>query len=67
MCLVGECGEFMVVRVDKTRHVADLMRMTGVRRIESGVPLYALRQTEEQPSGERTAVDPPSSELQTRE
>ncbi len=39
----GEDGEFMVIRVDRSRNSADLMKMTGIRRVEEGVPLAALR------------------------
>lgn len=45
--VAGEPGEFMVVEVDQRRHTADLIRMTGIRKVESGVPLFALRRIEE--------------------
>jgi hypothetical protein len=41
--VAGEEGEFMVIRVDRERRSADLMKMTGIRRVEEGVPLTALR------------------------
>jgi hypothetical protein len=47
--------------------VADVMRMTGVRRIESGVPLYALRPVQDQARAERPSLDISASELQTQE
>jgi hypothetical protein len=41
--VAGEEGEFMVIRVDRARHSADLMKMTGIRRVEEGVSLTGLR------------------------
>ncbi len=32
----GEVEEYMVIRVDAARHLADLMRMSGIRRVEEG-------------------------------
>ncbi|HEY2861665.1 MAG TPA: hypothetical protein VGJ21_24915 [Terracidiphilus sp.] len=33
---------FVVLRVDEARHLADLLRLGAVRKIETGVPLAAL-------------------------
>jgi hypothetical protein len=41
--VVGETGEFMVIRVDRPRKTADLMRMTEIRRVEEGVSLRVIR------------------------
>jgi hypothetical protein len=45
--VTGEEGEFMVIRVDRARRSADLMKMTGIRRVEEGVPLTTLRPVNE--------------------
>ncbi|HEY3706563.1 MAG TPA: hypothetical protein VGL22_15990 [Terracidiphilus sp.] len=34
---------FLILRVDKTRHLADLLRRGAVRKVEGGVPLALLR------------------------
>jgi hypothetical protein len=33
----------MVIRADRSRNSADLMKMTGIRSVQEGVPLTALR------------------------
>ena len=35
--------EFVVLRIDGERHLADLLRLGPVHKMESGVPLIALR------------------------
>jgi hypothetical protein len=34
---------FVVLRVDESRHLADLLRLGPVHKMETGVPLTALR------------------------
>ncbi len=46
----GEDEEYMVIRVDAARHVADVIRMSGVRRVGEGVSLRALRPLREEKS-----------------
>jgi hypothetical protein len=41
--VVGKEGEYMVICVHPERHVADLIRMTGIRRVEEDVSLRAIR------------------------
>jgi len=50
VCVMGERGEYMIIRVDRKRHLADLMHMGAVRRVEEGVPLQALRPLREEKS-----------------
>ena len=40
--VVGQDADYVVLRVDHARHVADLMPTTGTRRVEEGVSLRAL-------------------------
>lgn len=39
---------FVVLRVDEARHVADLLRLGSVHKIEAGVPLASLRLVSDQ-------------------
>jgi len=41
--VVGAEDNFVVIRVDRRRHHADLMYMAGARRVETCVPLFAIR------------------------
>jgi hypothetical protein len=54
--VVGSDQEYMVIRVDRKRHMADLMRMSAVPRVESGVLLVALRPV---PEISRVLATPP--------
>jgi hypothetical protein len=38
----GRDEVFVILRVDKTRHLADLLRQGSVRKVESGIPLALL-------------------------
>jgi len=42
--LIGEQGVYLVVRVDRRRHCADLMLMGSNARMEFGIHLSAIRQ-----------------------
>jgi len=42
VCVAGQKEEYIVMRVDRERHLADVMCMTGTRRMEKGVLLLAL-------------------------
>jgi len=53
--VVGSTEEYMVIRVDRARYVADLMRTTGVRRAEEGMSLLALRPLREEKSNRLAA------------
>lgn len=39
----GRDEVFVILRIDKTRHLADLLRQGAVRRVEFGIPLALLR------------------------
>lgn len=39
----GHADVFVVVRVDQQRAVADLLQMTGVRKIVNDIPLSSIR------------------------
>ena len=39
----GETGEFTILRVDRERHVADLLPDGAIRKIEAGIPLSLLQ------------------------
>jgi hypothetical protein len=41
--VVDRTDDFVVIRVDRRRHKADLMHMAGARRVETSVPLFAIR------------------------
>jgi hypothetical protein len=41
--VVGADDNFIVIRVDRRRHHADLMHMAGALRLETSVPLFAIR------------------------
>lgn len=41
--VVDQNDDFVVIRVDWRRHHADLMHMAGARRVETSVPLFAIR------------------------
>jgi hypothetical protein len=43
VCVVDRNDDFVVIRVDRRRHKADLMHMFGTRRVETSVPLFAIR------------------------
>jgi len=38
----GRDEVFLILRVDKTRHLADLLRQGAVRKVQAGVPLSLL-------------------------
>jgi hypothetical protein len=41
---IEEGGEvFILLRVDRKRHLADLLRPSSVNKVETGIPLAALR------------------------
>jgi hypothetical protein len=40
--VAGQDEEYIVMRVDRRRYLADLMCMSGMRRVETGVLLLAL-------------------------
>ena len=44
----GEKDLFTVLRVDRLRHLADLLSETTTRKVEAGVPLALLRPATEQ-------------------
>jgi hypothetical protein len=46
--VIGQKDEFMVISVDRARHVAELMKMTGIRRVEEGVSLRVIRPVADQ-------------------
>ena len=50
----GRQEEFVVLRVDKERLLADLLRMGSIRRVENGIPLALLRPVQRK-GGERKA------------
>jgi len=60
---MGERGEYMIIRVDRKRHLADLMHMGAVRRVEEGVPLQALRPLREEKSNRLSLL----TDLKTRD
>ena len=39
----GRSEVFIVLRVDKARHLTDLLRLGRVRKVESGIPAALLR------------------------
>jgi hypothetical protein len=41
--IIGEPGIFLVVRIDRKRHCADVMRMGSNARVEFGIHLAAIR------------------------
>jgi hypothetical protein len=41
--IAGHSEMFVVLRVDRERHLADLLRHGSVRRVETGIPLALLR------------------------
>ena len=41
--VVDRNDDFVVIRVDWRRHKAYLMHMVGARRVETSVPLFAIR------------------------
>jgi len=43
----GEKGSYVVVRVDPERYLADLLLVTGKKRLETNVPLTSIRLTDE--------------------
>lgn len=43
----GKDEVFVVLRIDRTRHLADLLRLGAVHKVEAGVPLTLLRVTQE--------------------
>jgi hypothetical protein len=45
--LQGREEAFIVLRVDRKRHLADLLREGSVRKVETGIPLALLRPPEE--------------------
>ena len=38
---------FVILRIDRERHLADLLRLGKVRKVEPGIPLSLLRAAEE--------------------
>lgn len=64
--VVGEDGEFLVLTVDHTHHVADLMHMAGTRRVEYGISLRAIRPVEDRPGARSESLDQRSTELQSQ-
>lgn len=44
----GRPEEYVVLHIDRQRHLADVLRQTTVRRVEIGVPLALLRPADEQ-------------------
>lgn len=49
---------FVILRVDKTRNIADLLRLGAVHKVESGVPLSLLRvAAKERPFEERNLTE----------
>lgn len=47
VCIEGRDEVFVVLRVDRKRHLADLLRLGAVHKVEAGVPLTLLRVTQE--------------------
>lgn len=41
--IVGQPGEYLVMRIDLVQQTADLMTTAGIRRIEENVPVASLR------------------------
>lgn len=41
--IVGRDDVYIVLRVDKKRHLADLLGQGSVRKVETGIPLALLR------------------------
>ena len=39
----GRKETFLVLRIDQDRHLADLLRLGTVRKVEAGIPLALLR------------------------
>lgn len=44
----GRDAAFVVLRLDPEREEADLLQITGIRRIENSVPLSSIRATRNQ-------------------
>ena len=42
----GRDEVFLILRVDKTRHLADLLRQGAVRKVQAGVPMALLSAVE---------------------
>jgi hypothetical protein len=38
----GRNGEFLVLHVDQTRHVADLLRTGPVSKVQTGIPIASI-------------------------
>jgi hypothetical protein len=47
---------FVILRIDEERHLADLLRLGSVHKVESGVPLGTLRVAAEPETGELNAA-----------
>ena len=45
VCVAGQKEEYIVMRVDRERYLADVMCMTGTKRMEKGVLFMALTNT----------------------
>lgn len=52
--IIGEAGEFLVVRVDAQRHTADLLLMGPISRMETGVRLLMIEPVTNGPSMRRS-------------
>jgi hypothetical protein len=44
--IAGRKEVFVVLRVDRQRHLADLLRHGSVNKVEAGVPVASLRPVE---------------------
>lgn len=49
--LIGELGTYLVVRIDRRRHCADLMLMGSNARMEFGIHFSAIRPISKAASG----------------
>jgi hypothetical protein len=51
--IAGRDEIFLILRVDRTRHLADLLRHGAVRKVQAGVPLALLHvvETKAAPTG----------------